>query len=87
MSLDIGSCFIAAGGAVAAAGGVAVAAAALPAPGVVGEAMQSGKSSKSWGFQRFTEATTNPAAISVDLSTRGSVNLAGLSAIFKASQL
>jgi hypothetical protein len=46
-----------------------------------------GKSSKSWGSQRLTEAMTNPVAISVDLKTRGNVNLAGLSAIFKASPI
>ena len=84
MSLDIASCFIAAGGVAVAAGGVAVdvggvavAASAPPEPGVVSEDMQSGNSSKSWGFQRLTEAMTNPTAISVDLNTRGNVNLPG----------
>jgi hypothetical protein len=43
--------------------------------------------STSWGFQKLTEAMTNPAAISVDLSTWGNVNLAGLSGIFKTSPI
>jgi hypothetical protein len=80
MSLDIASCFIA-------AGGVAVAAAAPPELGAASEAMQIGRLSKIWGSQRLTEAMTNPTAISVDLNTRGSVNLVGLSAIFKASPI
>src|ERR1700733_2050346 len=86
-SLDIASCFIAAGGVAIDVGGVAVAASAPPEPGVVSEDMQSGNSSKSWGFQRLTEAMTKPTAISVDLNTRGNVNLLGRNTICKSSQL
>src|ERR1022692_2243892 len=87
MSLDIASCFIAAGGVAVAAGGVAVAAAAPPELGAASEAMHIGRLSTIWGSQRLTEAMTNPTATSVDLNTRGSVNLVGLSAIFKASPI
>jgi len=85
MSLDIASCFIAADGVAVGAGGIAVAAAAPPEPGVGREDMQSGKSSKNWGFQRPTEAMTSPMAISADWNAPRNVNLAGLKATVKAS--